>query len=192
MRNKRKMTFAAIAVAIVIAGVTLVSGALATNPGGVVPTLIGSGTSSGPFKYSVPKVVTVTQKIRVKTKSGKYVTRTKRIKRTIDNPIVTCNATTPCDMVQQKLTFQPGGFSGWHSHPGVVLIIVTAGTLTRYDSTCTKTTIAAGQTFIELAPDGAAFVRNDGSTPAEAVQTYINPTGAALRTDQPAPSGCNP
>ncbi len=191
MRNKQKLSLAVVAAAIAIAGVTLVGGALATNPSGAMGALLGRGTTSGPFTYSVPKIVTVTQKVRVKTKSGKFVTRTKRIKRTIQSPIVTCSVATPCDVVQQKLTFQPGGASGWHSHPGVVLVIVTSGTLTRYESDCSKATFAAGQTFIELAPDGAGFVRNESSTPAEAVQTYINAAGADIRIDQPAPAGCN-
>ncbi len=192
MKNKKVMCLAAVAAAILITGVTLVGGALATNPGGAAGALLGAGKTAGPFKYSVPKVATVSQKVKTKTKSGKFVTRIKRVKRTIDSSIVACSATTPCDVIQQKLTFQPGGFSGWHSHPGVVIVIVTSGELTRYESDCTKATYAAGQTFIELASDQAAFVRNEGSKPAEAVQTYINPAGTDARIDQPAPAACNP
>ncbi len=192
MRNKRSWAFTAIAAAIVTAGVTLVGGALATAPSGAVPTPLGSGTTAVPLKYSVPKEVTVSQKVRVKTKSGKYVIRTRKVKRTIDSPVVACDATTPCSLIQQKITFQPGGFSGWHSHPGLVLVIVTAGTVTKYESDCSKATYAAGQTFIEFGRDKAAFVRNEGSTPAELVQTYINPPNAEPRIDQPAPASCAP
>lgn len=192
IRNKRSWFLAAFAVTMVTAGVTLAGGALATAPGGVVPTPLGSGTTAVPLKFSVPKVVTVTEKYRVKTKSGKFVTRTRQVKRTIDSPVVACSATTPCDLIQQRLTIQPGGFSGWHSHPGLVIVIVTAGTLTRYEADCSKTTYAPGQTFIEYGRDHAGFVRNEGSTPAELVQTYVNPANADPRIDQPAPANCGP
>jgi len=40
------------------------------------------------------------------------------------------------DVVVQQVTLQPGGFTGWHTHPGVVLAVVNAGTLTRYLADC--------------------------------------------------------
>src|SRR5260370_27834175 len=46
----------------------------------------------------------------------------------------------PIDVATQVVTFQPGGFSGWHTHPGPVFFTVHTGTLTVYegdDPTCT-------------------------------------------------------
>src|SRR5690349_12664847 len=36
------------------------------------------------------------------------------------------------DIAMAKITVDPGGFSGWHSHPGGAIIIVQQGTLTVY------------------------------------------------------------
>src|SRR5437879_4310321 len=37
------------------------------------------------------------------------------------------------DLYVQSNVWQPGGSTGWHSHPGHSLIIVTAGTVTAYE-----------------------------------------------------------
>lgn len=176
-----------------IAGATLAGVALATTPNGQVAEILGRGTTDTAVKYTAPKVVMVTVKIRVKV-NGRYVTRTKRVKRTIDVPLVTCNAAKPCDVVQQKITYQPGGSSGWHSHPGLVMVVVTSGTLTRYMRDCTKETFTIGQTAVELGADWIMTIRNEGSAPAEMLATLIVPAGtpnANLRIDQPAPATCN-
>src|SRR5262245_43037348 len=44
------------------------------------------------------------------------------------------------DVYVQSNTWQPGGSTGWHTHPGPSLVIVTSGTVTAYDgddTTCT-------------------------------------------------------
>lgn len=38
------------------------------------------------------------------------------------------------DTIVQQATVQPGGFTGWHSHPGPAVAVVQQGTLTYYDS----------------------------------------------------------
>jgi quercetin dioxygenase-like cupin family protein len=192
MGRKWKVILASAIVA--AAGVTIAHVALATTPSGQVGTILGRGTTDRALKYTVPKVVTVTQKVRVKVK-GKYVIRKKKVQKTIDSPIVACSTSTPCDVVQQKITYAPGGFSGWHSHPGVVLAVLLSGTITRYTTDCAHTTYNAGQTFVELGHDETMLIRNEGSTPAEVLATLIVPAGtsnAELRIDQPQPSGCAP
>jgi hypothetical protein len=193
MGSKRKFALAGV-VSALIAGTTLASVAFATAPSGQVGVVLDRGTTSVPINYSVPKEVTVTQKVRVKIK-GKFVTRTKKVTRIVDVPVVACSASTPCDIVNQRVTYAPGGFSGWHSHPGVVLVVITAGSVTRYASDCTKTTYTVGQAFLELGRDQIIYVRNEGSTPAEVLATFIVPAGTAnadLRIDQPAPANCTP
>src|SRR6266480_4620114 len=44
------------------------------------------------------------------------------------------------DLYVTQHTFQPGGQTGWHSHPGPSLITVVEGTLTVYHDDCTFTT----------------------------------------------------
>jgi hypothetical protein len=193
MRGTRKFALAGV-VSALIAGITLASVALATPPSGQVGAVLDRGTTSVPINYSVPKEVTVTQKVRVKVK-GKFVTRKKTVKRIVDVPVVSCSVSTPCDIVHQKVTYAPGGFSGWHSHPGVVLVVITSGSVTRYATDCTKSTYAVGQAFLELGRDQIIYVKNEGSTTAEVLATFIVPAGTAnadLRIDQPAPANCTP
>ena len=56
------------------------------------------------------------------------------------------------DIAMAQITVNPGGSSGWHSHPGGAIIIVQQGTLTVYRPVgrkCQTTTYSAGQAFIE-------------------------------------------
>ena len=56
------------------------------------------------------------------------------------------------DVAMATITVQPGGSSGWHSHPGGAIIVVKEGTLTVYESIgkhCEVETYSAGQAFIE-------------------------------------------
>ncbi len=46
---------------------------------------------------------------------------------------VRLDADQPIDVATQIVTFQPGGFSGWHTHPGPVFFTVRTGTLTVYE-----------------------------------------------------------
>ncbi len=93
--------------------------------------------------------------------------------------------TAPTDVVTQTLTFQPGGTSGWHGHPGAVLVVVKSGTFTRYDARCNARVYTAGHAFVE-GPE-VAMVRNTGFELAESVVTYLVPAGSPLRTDAPSP-----
>jgi quercetin dioxygenase-like cupin family protein len=90
------------------------------------------------------------------------------------------------------LTFAPGGTTGWHVHPGPVLVIVKAGAVTKYSADdCTAQTYTAGQAFVENGPTDENMVRNNGSVPAETIVTFITPPGAPIRDDAPPP-GCKP
>ena len=56
------------------------------------------------------------------------------------------------DTVVQQIVFGPGGHTGWHDHPGPVVVLVAQGELTLYsseDPTCTGRTYSAGQAFID-------------------------------------------
>jgi quercetin dioxygenase-like cupin family protein len=59
----------------------------------------------------------------------------------------------PIDVATVHVTFQPGGGTGWHVHPGPALVTVKTGQLTLHRAKgCTTRTFAAGQTFLELGP----------------------------------------
>jgi quercetin dioxygenase-like cupin family protein len=121
------------------------------------------------------------------------VTRTDLARVKIDKPI-TVSATSASDISMQTITVDPGGSTGWHSHPGPVFVAVKSGTLTMHDAgatSCTSQPYSAGQGFVE--PPGMVQVgRNEGSTPAELYVTYLAvPVGAELRIDQQNPGGAN-
>ena len=108
---------------------------------------------------------------------------------------VRLDADQPIDVATQIVTFQPGGFSGWHTHPGPVFFTVRTGTLTVYegdDPTCTPHIFNAGTGAVEAATSTHIhMVRNETNSVAEAVVTYIVPVGAnPLRTDLPNPGNC--
>lgn len=97
----------------------------------------------------------------------------------------------PIDIVQQSLTLQPGGHSGWHSHAGPVLVVVKSGTVTSYewnDPNCTPEIYSAGQAFLDSGDGHDA--RNEGTVAADVVFTYLLPPGAALRSELPDPDTC--
>jgi quercetin dioxygenase-like cupin family protein len=96
------------------------------------------------------------------------------------------------DIVQATVAIGAPGSSGWHSHPGIVLVTVVAGSLTVYDANCVATVQAAGSAFVE-AGDSPLLVRNESQTVSAMVRvTYLEPAGtpnAGLRIDAANP-GC--
>lgn len=96
------------------------------------------------------------------------------------------------DVATQAITFQPGGHSGWHSHPGPVFITIASGTMTFYESddpACRPIVLTAGQGYLDTG-EHAHLARNETGSPAVNLVTYLVPPGAALRTDQPEPGNC--
>jgi len=96
------------------------------------------------------------------------------------------------DIAVQSITFQPGGQSGWHMHPGPVFIQVVSGTMTFYESddpSCTPIVRTAGQGYLDLG-EHAHIARNETGTPAQNVVTYFAPPGAALKIDADNPGNC--
>ena len=96
----------------------------------------------------------------------------------------------PVDFVTATVTIDVGGSSGWHSHPGVVLVTVASGAVTFYDEHCNGVVHASGTSFVESG-DEPGLARNEStSTPAVVYVTYLVPAGTtALRIDKDNP-GC--
>jgi len=115
------------------------------------------------------------------------------VKRVTDDWHMEIKAKPSFDIAVQTITFQPGGQSGWHSHPGPVFIQVISGTMTFYESddpTCTPIVRTAGQGYLHLG-EHAHIARNETSLPAQNVVTYFAPPGVALKIDQPRPGNCS-
>ena len=98
------------------------------------------------------------------------------------------------DVVMRQLTIAPGGNSGWHSHPGVVYVIVTQGSVVNYhadDPSCTGTKFSAGQGFVESEGDIHIVRNEDATTTAVLVVTFTDvPVGGAFRFDAARPGNC--
>jgi hypothetical protein len=96
------------------------------------------------------------------------------------------------NVVTQLITYQPGASSGWHSHVGIVVVVVKDGAVTRYESDCVGQTFHEGDVFIETGDMGPIVLRNDGAAPAHLAATFVTnpPVPANLRIDQPNP-GCS-
>lgn len=86
-----------------------------------------------------------------------------------------------------------GGHSGWHTHPGPSLIVVTVGEITAYnadDPSCTGTVYTQGQGFVDPGGGSVHLLRNESAAPAETVAVQFLPRGADRRIDAPDPGSC--
>jgi hypothetical protein len=120
------------------------------------------------------------------------------------------------EIVVAQNTIDPGGYSGWHSHPGGAIVVVQVGELTTYKSAgkgdeqgqsqsdqerggpfrhCIITRYTQGQSFSE-APGEALNAVNTGSIVATTFAIFPGVpvdkvTGKTLqRTDEPNPGTC--
>lgn len=101
------------------------------------------------------------------------------------------------ETVVQQIVIAPGGHTGWHSHPGPVVVLVKSGELTFYDSedpTCTGRTYSTGQAFVDSGQGHVHIGRNlSQSQNLELVATYFDvPPGGAFRIDAADPGNCGP
>jgi hypothetical protein len=83
----------------------------------------------------------------------------------------------PTDVRVQRLDFQAGGYTGWHHHPGVVIMAVESGSVTFWDSRCNATTygpgLPNGAVTTESGDKAGQFTSANGAT---AYLTYIVPS----------------
>jgi quercetin dioxygenase-like cupin family protein len=100
------------------------------------------------------------------------------------------------DVGSDRLTIQPGGFSGWHVHPGPVFVTVTRGSVIWHDGSdplCTAHTFNVGDSYIESAYGPHNVQNASNSEEAEFIAIIIRPegfTGPAFRLDRPQPNNC--
>jgi len=88
--------------------------------------------------------------------------------------------------------------TGWHTHPGHSLIIVTSGTITEYEADCRPHvyTFVPGQpapTLIDPGHGHVHIIRNEGSVPASTIAVQLvpyDPNKTNRRIDAAAPANC--
>ncbi len=100
------------------------------------------------------------------------------------------------ETVMQQIVIAPGGHTGWHSHPGPVVVLIKSGQMSFYDSddpTCTARIYTAGQSFIDSGQGHVHIARNESqSENLELWATYFDvPPGGAFRIDAPNPGICS-
>jgi quercetin dioxygenase-like cupin family protein len=192
MTGGRKRFAVAAALASGAAATVVVAQALATTGSGAVSSYVARGPVSQSVVIGVPETKTATKTVRVRV--GR-TTVTRRVSFTYDtvSSLMTCGATA-CDTAYQQLTIQPGGRTGWHSHPGPTFVAVAQGEGTLYHamSGCPATKYGVGAGFMQP-PTEVHNMRNEGSTPLVLWAFYALPPGtsnAAIRIDQPQPAEC--
>jgi quercetin dioxygenase-like cupin family protein len=92
------------------------------------------------------------------------------------------------DVASFSVTYDPGGFSGWHTHPGVLFVTVQSGSVTRQVGCDPPTTYNAGDAFVESDEQPTGQVSNaSATTPAVLQVTQVVPQGSTRRVDSEAP-----
>jgi cupin domain len=97
------------------------------------------------------------------------------------------------DVYVQSNVWQPGGSTGWHTHPGHSLIIVTAGTVTAYegdDRRCRPTVYTVGMGLVDPGGDHVHNLRNEDTVEARTIAVQLIPADATRRIDAPSPGNC--
>jgi hypothetical protein len=95
----------------------------------------------------------------------------------------------PTDVRVVRLDFAAGSFSGWHHHPGLLIVSVASGSVTLTDSSCNS------KTYGPASPNGAVFTEG-GDEPVEASSaggavayvTTITPDGEPSRLEDDVPA----
>ena len=80
-------------------------------------------------------------------------------------------------LLQALLVFQPGGDTGWHTHPGPVVVVVKNGALTEYHRNGCITVHPAGSVFFEKKDEVHRAINQTGGA-VEVYVTFISPAGA--------------
>lgn len=161
MIGNRKYLFGA------VAGLFTIAAALAVVPAAATP---GSGFAPGPIAVGqFGSLLTIAHK------DDRWPTWDLLFKTKDDT-----------DLGVDQLTVQPGGYSGWHSHPGPVYVTVKTGAVNWYAADCSSRTLHAGEAFVEEAHK-VHYVENAADEVTTLVAVMPRPHGSTPRLDAPAP-----
>jgi quercetin dioxygenase-like cupin family protein len=118
-----------------------------------------------------------------------------RIKADTGHGLVVSDAPGAGEVVVQEVTIAAAGTTGWHSHPGPVVVVVKAGALTYVledHGVCVERTYPAGTAFVDPGQGNAHTAFNRGTEDLVLYATYFDvPVGTSPRIDVPvAPAAC--
>lgn len=97
------------------------------------------------------------------------------------------------DVYVQSNRWEPGGTTGWHTHPGHSLITVTAGAVTVYDGhdpSCQPRVYTVGMGFVDEGGDHVHVIRNEEAVEAQTIAVQLVPAGSVRRVDAPGNPAC--
>ena len=134
------------------------------------------GLGQAPAQASPPSGVTTTN----------YVTATLSEDIQGNHDRVKFQTKDPTIVRVQKLEFAPGGSTGFHTHPGVVIVSVASGSLDLMDTSCRRETKTAGTVFVEAEEHVHQAVSASG---AVVYVTYVVPNKSppVFRNEHPVP-----
>jgi quercetin dioxygenase-like cupin family protein len=100
------------------------------------------------------------------------------------------DSSSPGDVVVQHFILGPGGYSGWHFHPGPAIVTIASGELTLDQAMdCSSRTYGAREVIVEPAQH-VHQVRNTGTANLEFWVTFLDvPVGSPQRIEADDP-GC--
>jgi quercetin dioxygenase-like cupin family protein len=129
--------------------------------------------SHTPFNFTQEVKVTSTLAKKVKLNSDRIKFQTKG----------------PTDVRVARVVIGPGGHSGWHHHPGIVIAAVLSGVVTFTHSDCSSKTYGPGSVFVESGDDPG---RASSTAGAELYATFVAPHAnpPVFRVDDHAFAGC--
>lgn len=91
----------------------------------------------------------------------------------------------PTDTSVVRLDFGANSKSGWHHHPGMVLVQVATGTVNLYNSSCAFKTYGPGSVFVE--GDTVHQVTSDAGATAYATAIVEEHDPPIFRVEDPVP-----
>jgi mannose-6-phosphate isomerase-like protein (cupin superfamily) len=171
-------------------------GASATPPVGVAGSILSRGTVTEDVVIGNPVRKTVTRRVRFRVR-GRTVTRRVRIRVKSVRTLIACSTAKPCDTAFQQVTINPGGYTGWHTHPGPTFVAVAQGEGTLYHggpagTGCSGQKYGVGAGFFQPSSD-VHNLRNEGTVPLVVHAFYVLPAGTpstSIFVDQPQPPNC--
>ena len=192
---RRASVLGGVVACLTVVGVAAV-GASATPPAGVAGSILSRGTATENVVLGTPVRKKVTRRVTFRVR-GRTVTRRVRVRVKSVRTLIACSAAKPCDTAFQQVTINPGGYTGWHTHPGPTFVAVVQGEGTLYHAGpagtgCSGHKYGVGTGFFQPTSD-IHNLRNEGAVPLVVHAFYVLPPGTpntAIFVDQPQPPNC--
>jgi quercetin dioxygenase-like cupin family protein len=151
---------------------------------GIVTVLIVTGTAS-----ATPPLGFIVNQILASGVAAGGISQHMQISRNPNGTVtpwqLQLQAQGDTDYYSQHLVLSPGGYSGWHSHPGLLVGVVKSGQIDFYDENCQKQTVMAGEVYTEN--DEVHAIANTGTIDADLYISYLIKHGASRRREESAP-----